>query len=124
MLRTIPGKDTCMSKRDRFASAARTLQAFCLSVAAAATLALGAAQSVAFAADFTVSETARTHIPRTHGRVTKRVVLRGCIEVSQPPRGCPLWHYSRLPWPGLPTLAEPTYYPGGDWHRCWWGEWC
>jgi hypothetical protein len=113
-----------MSKRDGCAAALRKLQALFLSIAAAGMLVLGAAQTAAYAADFTVSETVRSHVPRTHWRVTKRVVLRGCIEVSQPPRGCPLRHYSRLPWPGLPTLAESTYYPGGDWHRCWWGEWC
>jgi hypothetical protein len=54
------------------------------------------------------------------------VVFSRCIEVSQPARGCPLHHYARLPWPGVPTLwaEETAAYPAYGWHRCWWGEWC
>jgi hypothetical protein len=94
-----------------------------LVLAFAGMLAFGAAETAAFAADFSMSATARGDFPRTHWRVARRVVARHCIEVSQPPRGCPLRHYSRLPWPGVPRFDEPYYLEYG-WHRCWWGEWC
>jgi hypothetical protein len=55
-----------------------------LALAMAAVLALAASQTGA------------------HWRGKKRVALHRCIEVSQPPRGCPLRWYSRLPWPGIP----------------------
>jgi hypothetical protein len=113
-----------MSKRDGCARGLRKLQALSLSIAAAAMLAFGAARTPAFAADISVSEAARSHFPRTHWRVARRIAVHRCIEVSQPPRGCPLRHYSLLPWPGVPRLDEPAYYPEEVWHRCWWGEWC
>src|ERR1700746_271705 len=89
-------------------------------------LALGASVTAAFAADFAGTEPASRSITRTHWHAHKRVVFSRCIEVSQPPRGRPLHHYARLPWPGVPTLyAEVTAdYPAYVWHRCWWGEWC
>jgi hypothetical protein len=88
-------------------------------------LALGASATAAFAADFAGTEPAPRSIARTHWHVHKRVVFSRCIEVSQPPRGCPLHHYARLPWPGVPRLDEElAYYPAYGWHRCWWGEWC
>jgi hypothetical protein len=113
-----------MTKRNRFAAVLRKLQALSLSIAAAGMLGLGAAQTPAFAADFGVSEPVRSDIPRRHWRVARTRVPYRCIEVSQPPRGCPLWRYSRLPWPGVPRYEEPGYYPEYNWHRCWWGEWC
>jgi len=106
-------------------------------------LALGTAETAAIAADVEVSEPAPRHIARTHRHGARRVVLSrsiyrpvgsppnarrfpNCIEVSQPPRGCRLHHYARLPWPGVPTLyaEETAEYPTYVWHRCWWGEWC
>jgi hypothetical protein len=94
-----------------------------LALAVAGMLAFGTETTV-FAADLSGSETGVRAFPRTHWRVTKRVVVRRCIEVSQPPRGCPLHRYSRLPWPGVPRLDEFAYYPEYGWHRCWWGDWC
>ena len=89
-------------------------------------LALGASVTAAFAADYAVTEPAPRHIARTHWHAHQRVVFSRCIEVSQPARGCPLHHYARLPWPGVPTLwaEETAAYPAYGWHRCWWGEWC
>ena len=113
-----------MSKRDRFAAALRKLQAISLAMTIAGMLALGPVQTAVFAADFSVSETAPGGFPRTHWRVTKRIAVHRCIEVSQPPRGCPLRRYSRLPWPGVPRLDAFAYYPEYGWHRCWWGDWC
>src|SRR6516164_8702347 len=88
-------------------------------------LALGTAETAAIAADVEVSEPAPRHIARTHRHGARRVVVFRCIEVSQPPRGCRLHHYARLPWPGVPTLyaVETAEYPTHVWHRCWWGEW-
>jgi len=50
-----------------------------LTLAIAAVLALGASQTAA------------------HWRGKKRVAVHRCIEISQPPRGCPLRRYSLLP---------------------------
>jgi hypothetical protein len=97
-----------------------------LTVALVGALALGASATAAFAADLSGYEPAPRHIARTHWHAHRGVAFSRCIEVSQPPRGCPLHHYARLPWPGVPTLyaAETADYPAYGWHRCWWGEWC
>jgi hypothetical protein len=100
------------------------MKSFSLVLVVATVLLAGASQKAAFAADLSGYETAPGRIVTTHRHVTRRVAVRGCIEVSQPPRGCPLRHYSLLPWPSVPRLDEPPYYPGYGWHRCWWGEWC
>jgi len=73
-----------------------------LALAVAGVLVAGAYETPGFAADFAVSEAAPRHIARTHWRVTRRVAIHRCIEVSQPPRGCALRRYSLLPWPGIP----------------------
>jgi hypothetical protein len=59
-----------------------------------------------------------------HWRVTKRVAVHRCIEVSQPARGCPLRRYSLLPWPGIPRCylygGVCVYYTAPDveeWER-------
>lgn len=73
-----------------------------LALAVAGVLALGTSQTPGFAADFAAPEPTLRHAPK-HWRVTKRVALPRCIEVSQPPRGCPLWRLrGSLEWPGLP----------------------
>jgi hypothetical protein len=96
-----------------------------LAFALIAAFALGVCETTAYAADFGEPGPAPRYGPRPHWRVAKRVVVRGCVEVSQPPRGCPVRLYGRLPWPGVPRPdAEFGYVEGGGWHRCWWGEWC
>jgi hypothetical protein len=97
-----------------------------LNFALVGALALGASETAAFAADYAVTEPPPRSIARTHWHGARRVAVSRCIEVSQPPRGCPLHHYARLPWPGVPTLyaEETAAYPAYSWHRCWWGEWC
>jgi hypothetical protein len=94
-----------LEPRSTFARWARlrggTMKKTSLAIALAGLLALGASQTAGFAADLAVSEAAPRHIV-THRRVAKRVVAFRCIEVSQPPRGCPLRRYSLLPWPGIP----------------------
>jgi hypothetical protein len=65
-------------------STVRKVQALSLSIALTGVFALSAFQTAA------------------RWRATKRVAVHGCIEVSQPARGCPLRRYSRLPWPGIP----------------------
>jgi hypothetical protein len=76
-------------------------------VAIAGVLALGASQTAA------------------HWRASKRGPLHRCIEVSQPARGCPLWRYSRLPWPGIPRCylyrGVCVYHTAPDWEE--WGYW-
>jgi len=113
-----------MVEQDRLAATVQMVLGRWLVLAIAGTLAFGAVQTPAFAADLSVSETGVRVFPRTHWRVAKRVVLHRCIEVSQPPRGCPLHHYSRLPWPGVPRPDALAYYPEHGWHLCWWGDWC
>ena len=85
-------------------------------------LALGMCPTMGLAADLVTTGPAHRYVPKPHWRVTKRIFVRGCVEVSQQPRGCPLRLYGRLPWPGLPRY-DAAYYESG-WHRCWWGEWC
>src|SRR6266566_9587983 len=99
------------------------MKPFSLAFALVGMVAIGAAQTTGFAADIAVPEVAPRYIPIKHWRVTKRVVPR-CIEVSQPPRGCPLRRHGRLVWPGVPRFEEAAYYAEPGWHRCWWGEWC
>jgi hypothetical protein len=95
-----------------------------LAFALAGVLALGTFQTTGFAADLVPPEVAPRYAPKKHARV-KRVVVAGCVEVSQPPRGCPVRLYGRLPWPLVPRPdAEFDYIEGGGWHRCPWGEWC
>jgi hypothetical protein len=92
-----------------------------LALALIGAVALGAVEPGS-AADLVLPRAPR-HVTK-HWRVIKRVVVRGCIEVSEYARGCPLHHYARLPWPGVPRVdVEPAYDEPG-WHRCWWGEWC
>ncbi len=95
-----------------------------LTVVLVGAFALGIPQTTGYAADFGVPGPAPRYKP--HWRVTKRIVVRGCVEVSQPPRGCPVQLYGRLPWPGVPRpdAAYAEYVESGGWHRCWWGEWC
>jgi hypothetical protein len=78
------------------------MQKTSLAIALAGVLALGASPTAGIAADLAVSEPAPRHIV-THRRVAKRVVAFRCIEVSQPPRGCPLRRDPRsLAWPSIP----------------------
>ena len=108
------------------------MKAFSPACALVGVLALGAFATAGFAADLIAPEpvprhvSAPRHVHTKHWRVIKRVVVAGCVEVSQPPRGCPVRLYGRLPWPGVPRpdaeLAD--YVEGGGWHRCPWGEWC
>jgi hypothetical protein len=78
-----------------------------LAVALAGVLALGASPTAA------------------HWRATKRLAVHRCIEVSQPARGCPLRHYSLLPWPGIPRCylygGVCVYHTASDWEE--WGYW-
>ena len=97
-----------------------------VSLAFALVLAVGAAPTIGFAADLIAPEaapryvTAPRHVHVKHRRVIKRVVVVGCVEVSQPPRGCPVRLYGRLPWPGLPRLDEvPAHYAEGGWLSEW-----
>jgi hypothetical protein len=97
-----------------------------LAVALVGGLALGAWQT-ALAADFGPPGATPRYVSKPHWRaVKKRVFVRGCVEVSQPPRGCPVRLYGRLPWPGepRPDIEFAEYIEGGGWHRCPWGEWC
>jgi hypothetical protein len=94
----------------------------CLAFALVGVFALGASQTTGYAADFGAHGPGPRYVAKPHWRVGRRVVVRGCVEVSQPPRGCPVRLYGRLPWPGVPRFDE-AYYESG-WHRCWWGEWC
>ena len=94
-------------------------------------LALATFPTAGFAADLIAPEpvprhvSAPRHVHTKHWRVIKRVVVRGCVEVSQPPRGCPVRLYGRLPWPGVPRFDElAAYYAEPGWGRCGWGEWC
>jgi hypothetical protein len=106
------------------------MKPYSLAFALAGVLALGAVQTAGFAADLIPPGAAPRHVPgprhvTRHWRAIKRVVVAGCVEVSQPPRGCPVRLHGRLPWPGVPRLdAEPVYYSEAGWYRCWWGEWC
>ena len=78
------------------------MQRISLAIALAGVLALGAFQTAGFAADLAVPGAAPRHI-HTHWRSAKRGVALRCIEVSQPPRGCPLRRDPRsLAWPGIP----------------------
>ena len=72
-----------------------------LNFALVGALALGASETAAFAADYAVTEPPPRSIAHTHWHGARRVAVSRCIEVSQPPRGCPLHHYARLPWPGV-----------------------
>jgi hypothetical protein len=96
-----------------------------LAFALAGVIALGGFQTTGFAADLVTPEVAPRYVHKKHWRGKRVVVAAGCIEVSQPPRGCPVRLYGRLPWPLLPRPdAEFAEVEGGGWHRCWWGEWC
>jgi hypothetical protein len=96
-----------------------------LAFALVGVLTLGAAQTTGFATDLVAPGAAPRHVRAPHWRVVKRVVVPRCVEVSQPPRGCPLRRHARLVWPGVPRFdEEPAYYAEPGWHRCWWGEWC
>jgi hypothetical protein len=94
-----------------------------LAFALVGAFALGASQTIGYAADYAPPGPAPRYVHKPHWRVT---VVRGCVEVSQPPRGCAVRLYGRLPWPGVPRPdAEfADYVEGGGWHRCPWGEWC
>jgi hypothetical protein len=101
------------------------MKRLCRAFALAGVLALGPFQTTGFAADLVTTEPAPRYVAKPHWRVAKRIFVRGCVEVSQPPRGCPLRLYGRLPWPGVPRYdAAPVHYAEWGWHRCWWGEWC
>jgi hypothetical protein len=107
------------------------MKAFSPACALVGVLALAAFPTAGFAADLIAPEpvprhvSAPRHVHTKHWRVIKRVVVRGCVEVSQPPRGCPVRLYGRLPWPGVPRFdAAPVYYAEAGRHRCWLGEWC
>jgi hypothetical protein len=94
-----------------------------LALAVAGVLALGASPTAGFAADFVV----RKHTPRhvTHWRVTKWAAVPRCVEVSQHPRGCPLWRLrGSLAWPGIPrchlyegVCVYPTAPDLEEWER-------
>jgi hypothetical protein len=79
-----------------------------LALAVAGALALGTFPTSGFAADFAGPQSSPRyiHAPRhihTHWRVTRRVAVPRCVEVSQPPRGCPLrWLRHSLAWPSVP----------------------
>ena len=78
------------------------MQGFSLSIVLAGALAVGASQTAGYAADLVVPEASPRHVS-THWRVAKRVAVHRCIEVSQPPRGCPLRRDPRsLAWPSIP----------------------
>ena len=103
-----------------------------LAFALVGVLAVGAVPMTGFAADLIAPEAAPRHVyvaPRhvhvKHRRVIRRVLVAGCVEVSQPPRGCPVRLYGRLPWPGLPRLDEvAASYAEPGWHGCRWPNWC
>jgi hypothetical protein len=74
------------------------MKRFSLALALAGVLALGVPATPGSAAP----EFTRHHRP-THWRVAKRVAVPRCVEVSGPPRGCPLWRLrGSLAWPGIP----------------------
>jgi hypothetical protein len=103
------------------------MKRLCLALAVAGALALGAFETSGFAADFAAPEPTLRHIRaprhvRTHWRVAKRVAVPRCIEVSQPPRGCPLrWLRGSLAWPGIPRCHLVgdvcVYRTAADWEE-------
>jgi hypothetical protein len=69
-----------------------------LALAVGGVLALGPSPTPGLAADIA----APRHVP-AHWRVVTRVMVPRCIEVSGPPRGCPLRRLrGSLAWPGIP----------------------